>query len=121
MFTACINTLIVNGHTASLDGAIIAEVHIFLQADVKQFSIVGNSSRDIAIPMDANGTAEVCLDNIPLVICQAEAAALFSVSDTAPHLPLQLFRIFPYIYFYLNINIKGDLFIYLIKRDFKIT
>lgn len=40
--------------------------------------------------MDANGTAQVCLDSIPLVICQAEAAALLSVSDTALHL-LQLF------------------------------
>ena len=90
LFTACINTLIVNGHTASLDGAIIAEVHIFLQADVKRFAIVGNSSRDIAIPMDANVTAQVCLDSIPLVICQTEATALVSVSDTALHL-LQLF------------------------------
>ena len=42
------------------------------------------------VPMDADGTAEVCLDSIPLVICQAEAAALFSVSDTALHL-LQLY------------------------------
>lgn len=90
VFATSVNALAVNRDTASLDGAVITKIHLVVQLDVDGLAIFRNSRGDIAIPMDANGTAQICLDSIPLVICQAEAAALLSVSDTALHL-LQLF------------------------------
>lgn len=90
VFATSVNALAVNRDIASLDGAVITKIHLVVQLDVDGLAIFRNSRSDIAIPMDANGTAQVCLDSISLVICQAEAAALVSVSDTALHL-LQLF------------------------------
>ncbi|MCI7717096.1 MAG: hypothetical protein MSH67_08015, partial [Mitsuokella jalaludinii] len=107
VFATSVNAIAVNRDTASLDGAIIAEIHIFVQSHLD--GAVVNGSLDVAfffyrpisfiggIALDLDGLAKVLFHNLVIAFFirrQSEATALSRLGDTAGDTALHQLQLF---------------------------
>ena len=97
VLAANVDTIFVDGHSAGFERTLSAKIHLVVQLDVDGLAIFRNSSGDIAIPMDANGTAQILFNvrlttGIGIIRRQPEAAALLGINDAPFHQDQLFFR-----------------------------